>query len=352
MPSQELLDYIQKETSIGRTRQEITDVLVSAGWPIADVQKGFDALQRPVQSSGPAMSSSHQQETQTQPVSQSQVASLQNSGGEEITDVRKSTFQYFVTHPVNYLFVVLIFGVAYFVGGGHLGLPSLYACIIGCILLYKYLSNKVRGYLMEQFADALGYSFSKNADISTVQGYLFQIGRSRDVHDVISGADGDRPARVFLYSYVTGSGKSSHTDYFTVFENTFDGAVPHILLRKAISFLPTIAPLGEDTVSLEGDFNKYFSLSVEKGFEMEAYEIFTPDFMQELIETSKTLDFEFYQNKLYIYTPKYIDKRAELDAMFALSEKLCTRLEPVIKGMKGDVQAMEQEIHKNSFSVT
>jgi hypothetical protein len=141
-----------------------------------------------------------------------------------------------------------------------------------------------------------------------------------------------------------GEGKSAQVHPFTVFECTFESTMPHIMLHRPDGIFSGDVPVfsGGVDLTLEGDFNKYFSLAVEKEFELEAYQIFTPDIMQDLIDTSKRTGFEFLHNKLYIYKDKLIEKRAELDALFALSNKLCTRLEPVIKGMKGDVEAIKR----------
>ena len=193
---------------------------------------------------------------------------------------------------------------------------------------------------MQEFARDMKYSFADNAEIGSVNGSLFSVGHSRKITDVISGMDNDRPVRVFLYQYTVGSGKNSHTYCYTVCENTFSGNVPHILLHKPGFFLLEngLSFFGDEEITLEGDFNKYFSLHVEKNFEQEAYEIFTPDFMSELIDTAQKLNFEFFQNKLYIYSHGYIQSRAELDSMFALADKLCDKIEPVLDHMKVQIK--------------
>ncbi len=267
---------------------------------------------------------------------------MDNIKTDAVTDVRGATLHYFNKHPILYLVIFVIGGVGVFLTV-KTGVPQFLIFSLFClIMVYAFISNKMRGYMLEQFAKSLGYSYVKDGDMFSVQGSLFSIGHSQNICDIISGKDGDRPVRVFLYTCTVGSGKNSQTYHYTVFENTFNGDMPHILLHKKEFIYSSDVPVfsGGAAVTLEGDFNKYFSLLVEKGFEMEAYEIFTPDFMEELVETAKTLGFEFYQNRLYIYMPKYIGKRSELDAMFALSEKLCSQLEPVIKGMREDVSAL------------
>ena len=271
---------------------------------------------------------------------------MNNSGDIEpqVNNVRQATFQYFREHPSFY---VLFFAIA-FAGSAltfYVRSPQfIFFSLAGLFVIYTIVSNKMRGYMMEQFAKSLNYSFEKEGDLNSVSGALFNIGHSQIMADVISGKDADgHPNRVFFYSYTVGSGKNSHTYNYTVFENTFKGNIPHILLHKQGFFTDTSLGFSNDNhVRLEGDFNKYFSLSVEKGFEMEAYEIFTPDFMEELIEDAKKLNFEFIDDKLYIYTINFIGSRDELQTMFDLSNKLCAHLEPVLKSIEGDVTAMKE----------
>jgi len=268
---------------------------------------------------------------------------------ELVTNVQQATWHYFFSHPGYYItalvIVVISFVVCFYISAFY---PFGFALVF-LLILYSFVSAKIRGYLMEQFAKSLGYEYlSKGDPSSSVDGSLFSMGHDNNISDMIKGKDGDRVVRIFLYRCTIGYGKSAHTYFYTVFENTFNGNMPHILLHKEQFFFGgnPVDFSGGKHVTLEGDFNKYFSLYVEKDFEIEAYQIFDPDFMQELIETSKSFGFEFYQNKLYIYMPRLINKRSELDAMFTLSQKLCTHLEPVVNSIKDDIEATKNLLIK------
>lgn len=201
---------------------------------------------------------------------------------------------------------------------------------------------------MKQFALNLGYTYAEEGDLLSVTGSLFNIGHSQTMKCVISGKDNDRPVRIFLYSYTVGSGKNSHTYRYTVFESTFDGNMPHLLLNSKKLFFSNDIPdfSSGHHISLEGDFDKYFSLYVEKEFEIEALQMFDPDFMAELIESSKSFSAEFFQNKIYVFLPKFISTRVELDTMFSVSNKLCDHLEPVVNSIRADVDALRDLVSK------
>jgi hypothetical protein len=87
---------------------------------------------------------------------------------------------------------------------------------------------------------------------------------------------------------------------------------------------------------LEGDFNRYFSLWVTKEFEAEAYEIFTPDIMATLIEKAKNLNFEFIDDKLYIYNGKIINTKEEMEKIYSLVDYLADLFKKTISDIHID----------------
>jgi hypothetical protein len=99
---------------------------------------------------------------------------------------------------------------------------------------------------------------------------------------------------------------------------------------------------GSEYVDLEGDFNKYFTLSIKKGYEVEALEIFTPDVMQELIDKAKTVSLEITDNNLFIYKSKVINTKKELYELYDLAKYFAEKLGPVLARMKPSLEAMEQ----------
>ena len=262
----------------------------------------------------------------------------------QVISVNSTTYAYLKSHPVYWFFFVLLAGASGYLSYYFNNYNILVAPIIGFFVLYTFVTTKVRATMMQQFAQSLGYTYSPSDKLSNMQGSMFTIGHSQRIMDVISGKDNDRLVRIFLYSYTVSYGKSSQTYDHTVLESTFDGNVPHILLRKSISSIDLYQPIFKDGeyLKLEGDFNKYFSLQIEKDFEVEAYQIFTPDFMEELIEIAKNLEFEFIGNKLYIYSSGFVDSRITLNTFFTLSNRLCEQLSPIVTEIKDDVKNMEE----------
>ena len=57
-------------------------------------------------------------------------------------------------------------------------------------------------------------------------------------------------------------------------------------------------------LSLEGDFDKYFTLYAPREYERDALYVFTPDLMVLLIDRLASYDLEIVDNRLYTYSHK------------------------------------------------
>ena len=78
-------------------------------------------------------------------------------------------------------------------------------------------------------------------------------------------------------------------------------------------------------IKLEGDFNQYFSLSITKGYEVEALEIFTPDVMQELIEKAKKFSMEVIGGHIFIYDNAIVGTKQGLSTTFTASRNISSK---------------------------
>ncbi len=269
----------------------------------------------------------------------------------KVDDVNGTTRHYILEHPwylavfaVNLILVLLL---VWTVRDTRKPFDAFYL-LIPSILLWGRIQGKVRDSFMKQFAIREGLSFTPNGSILDVEGKLFQIGDSQKIFDVASGEKGDTLFWIFFFSYMTGSGKSRAQHSNTVVEMRLPGEVPSIIVHHKEFLDLGVAAFGNGYVQLEleGDFKKFFTVSVEKNFEIEAYQIFTPDFMAELIDTAKNFNFEFFHDKLYIYKEAYVSKRTDLDAMFALAETLLKKIKPKSVMIGRSVESMEEVLGK------
>lgn len=198
----------------------------------------------------------------------------------------------------------VIGGVLLLVGGG------------GAWLIWRaFRNNDIRAIRLGRFAHDNSWSYERESKQVLHQGMIFQIGHSRRVTNVISCTGTDQVIGFELgeYTYTVGSGKNRRTYWWTYCCVELDRHVPHMVLdaqhnnvrlfgRDLISNLP--ATFRKDQViSLEGDFDKYFTLYAPTEYKRDAYYIFTPDLMARLIDTSRAYDAEVIDNRIYFYAP-------------------------------------------------
>jgi hypothetical protein len=224
------------------------------------------------------------------------------------------------------LYTILVLGtIAIIVYTQGAGIQIVFIPLVIGAIGYGHVQSKFKREFTQQFGAAIGFAYAPTADMSTVAGKLFKIGYAQKIYDVLTGTESGRPTRVFSYKFTVGSGKNSHTYFQTVFETSFANMMPDITLTSRASMFsagPSMFGLGDEHIELEGDFNKYFTLRVPKGYETEAYQILPPNVMADLIDKAKDLNFEFNDNKLYVYSNNLVMVREKLQAMFDLTEYL------------------------------
>ena len=217
------------------------------------------------------------------------------------------------------------------------------AYALGFYIIYQAAERQ----FMQELATQLGFTYvgSQDAGMRPAAVTIFQRGHSHRVRDIILGTHEGHAVRIYLFQFTVGYGKNSHTYTDSVFEVQFVGTFPHIILSNAYmgGFGLLGASTGEERVRLEGDFNKYFTMQIEKGLETEAYEIFTPDVMQDLIPYASTFAFEMYADTLYICAKDLLSKKEQYLTMLQFADYLATKLAPTILSIKPSVDAMHQE---------
>src|SRR5690606_15087483 len=99
------------------------------------------------------------------------------------------------------------------------------------------------------------------------------------------------------YRYTTGSGKNKSTHTWGYAAIKLPRKLPNMLLdaRNNNSLFGTNLPVSyrrDQVLSLEGDFDKYFTLYCPRQYERDALYVFTPDLMALLIDESAAFDVE------------------------------------------------------------
>ena len=150
---------------------------------------------------------------------------------------------------------------------------------------------------------------------------LFNRGRNHVYTNVLTAPN----FQVGLCSFEIESGLVSITKNFKLFRNRqelshgymvmpLERALPHMLLDsksnnlKFFGFETSNMPASfkrDQVVSLEGDFDKYYTLYAPADYGVDVRYVFTPDLMSFLIEESDSTDIEIVDNNMFVYFGKF-----------------------------------------------
>ena len=219
-----------------------------------------------------------------------------------------------------------LFGVIFMpILDGSASIQTIASCIVaigigtglGALIMQFFRKrNDIRLYRYVYFAQENGFSYSQSVTNYSQPGLIFHEGHSRSYGDVISGISSNTPFEMGNFFYTTGSGKNQQSHDWGYLMIPLKRQVPNMILDAkknnigmfgvGITNLPS-AFKNNQTLSLEGDFDKYFTLYAPEEYERDALYIFTPDLMSLLIDNTAAFDIETVDDKLYIYSSKQLN---------------------------------------------
>lgn len=159
---------------------------------------------------------------------------------------------------------------------------------------------------LSQFADANGFVFSPSDTKPSYPGSVFALGHTRFASDHLRTFDG-RFLDYGNYTYVTGSGKTRAEHKWGFLALGLDRSLPHMILdaKSNNSFFGSNLPSAfskNQVLSLEGNFDDYFTLYCPEQYETDALYVFTPDLMALLIDEASPFDVEIVDNWMFVYS--------------------------------------------------
>jgi hypothetical protein len=190
------------------------------------------------------------------------------------------------------------------------GLGILAAVGVGiAIAVVGWRRSRVARYRLDAFARANGMTYEARVAEPRLPGMVFGLGRSRVATDLVRGSH-PRFVEFGNYQYTTGSGKNSTTHRWGYVAVKLDVPLPNIVLdAKGNNGFGSNLPAAfqrEQRLSLEGDFDQYFTLYCPTGYEQDALYLFTPDIMARFIDNAAELDVEIVDDWLFLYTPRSV----------------------------------------------
>ena len=228
----------------------------------------------------------------------------------------------------------------------------LFMFIVSIFARYVFIIEKQEMIFMQQIIALLGFTPVEDISMDTVSGALFSFGHDKYFAHASEGTYEGIPVRLYHYNTTIGSEKQQQELAFTVCEFTYLYHLPHISLSKkdksinsfgvAIeeSHIPALA--NSAPLKLEGDFNQFFVVATDEGFEVIALEVLTPDVMAILIDQKDRIDLESYGTKLYVYLPGYTSSKEGMATFYENATTLATLLAPHFREVDNDVVVMRK----------
>lgn len=161
-----------------------------------------------------------------------------------------------------------------------------------------------------KFAANNGLIYKEDVSDPSHQGIIFGRGRSRRLVASYTFPDG---TQIGNYRYLEQRGRYEEERNWGFVSMPLPRNLPHMLLDSRANnlFGGRISSLPDDlkghTLSLEGNFDKYFRLYVPKQHERDALYVFTPDVMATMIDFGQAYDIEVVGNRLLLYREGYFD---------------------------------------------
>ena len=127
------------------------------------------------------------------------------------------------------------------------------------------------------------------------------------------------------YQYVVSNGKSSTTVTWGFLALSLERRIPHMMLdslqNNSWGSLGLASQFDRTQVlSLEGDFDRYFTLYCPRQYETDALYVFTPDLMALCIDNVAPFDVEIVDDWMFVYSPRpfRMEDPALLDRLFRI----------------------------------
>ena len=203
------------------------------------------------------------------------------------------------------------------------------ALVVGIALLAHRIQKRQQTKVYK-FAVANGLTFSAHTASTGLKGMIFEQGHSRQLVAALLFPDG---TQIGNYQYTTGGGKNRHTHSWGFARVQLSRRLPHMVLdARANNLFGKFSNLPSSfrgqTLSLEGDFDKHFTLYAPKQYERDALYVFTPDVMAAMIDAGRDYDMEVIDDQLMLYTRgKFaLDSEAELSSLLRIIESIHSEL--------------------------
>lgn len=176
--------------------------------------------------------------------------------------------------------------------------------VLVVFVILPRFARRERWWRLSQFAKANGLTFAAWTPNPTYASPLFASSPERALEDHLSSAEFDLGTLAFQ---IGARGSGSRTGRLSYVALKLDRPLPHMLLEAVGGPATYLSYDRAQRLSLEGDFDKHFTLYCPAQYERDALYIFTPDLMALLIDEASTFDVEISGSWMFAVAPGRLD---------------------------------------------
>lgn len=195
--------------------------------------------------------------------------------------------------------------------------PLVFMLLAIIAIIYSMFSRGLSSIKLQQFAADNNYRYSEGfyPFVTSRKGLIFEVGYGRKYDNAIEGSN----YSVGNYSYSTGNDKNKSIRRAGIIAIKLGRELPHIVFdNKKNNFMSSNLPVSFDSrqiVSLEGDFDKYFTTYIPDGYVIDVLSYVTPELMQALKTEAAMFDVEIVGDEIFLYKDGAIIYDKELESM-------------------------------------
>lgn len=244
-------------------------------------------------------------------------------------------------------FAILLATITLGIVSKNIGIALLMALFFGLLCYIPAIRLSVRplwatGKAMRAFADSQNLRYIDTAKPNYKKHFqpaVAKIGLFERQEQIIVGEYNGLAFRSYVNTYRHPFAYRWSRVATRVYELDLPKEFPHIFLRNRNSdnrFFSTVLRHFDDSqrISLEGDFDAYFTTYTHIATTTQALSLLAPNVMQTLIRTNKKFDIEIAGNKLYLYTSDYYVTGDDLKDMFDTLDSFMNHVERRLKSWK------------------
>lgn len=201
--------------------------------------------------------------------------------------------------------------------------------VMPLFLYISYLMHISKKIFWKKLAEKYNWSISESHPTPSSQALIFKVRTYRSKCLAVTGVHNEAPFRYVNYTYKEGK----HVRHMTVTTFSFKGSLPHIYLSyiNDTYFHPWLPMLRFPKLSISPLTNKKFTLYAPKEYEIETFQIFTPEVIEFLLQDEWKCDFELVEGELIIYQQQHFTDEekviSEIEKMTNFYKLLSARLD-------------------------